>query len=155
MNRFIFWQRWLLAVSILIVIFGLALAVASGTAAIDPFNRMVDPVFWGGQPVPPHAAAFRETLGWVLHLQGEDRRALPLLRKAVTGLPNSIEAHAHLGLVEAATGGDQLARWHLAAAVGIAERLKNSGEEINLEQETALKLARQTLSNLESQEGER
>jgi hypothetical protein len=67
MTRFEFWQRWLFAVSLLIVVFGLVLAAGSGTALMDPLNRLVDPVFWGGQPVPPPAAAFR---GWTYAVMG-------------------------------------------------------------------------------------
>ncbi|MFN2298392.1 MAG: hypothetical protein ACK2UB_06050 [Anaerolineales bacterium] len=84
MNRFIFWQRWLLTISILIVVFGLALAVASGTSAIDPLNRMVDPVFWGGQPVPPQAAAFR---GWTYAVMGAAMAGWGVFLAFVAGIP--------------------------------------------------------------------
>jgi len=67
MNQFVFWQRWLFIVSILIIIFGLGLAVGSGTSAIEPLNRLVDPVFWGSRPVPPQAAAFH---GWTYAVMG-------------------------------------------------------------------------------------
>jgi hypothetical protein len=84
MNRFIFWQRWLLTVSILIVIFGLVLAVASGTSLIDPLNRMVDPVFWGSQTVPPQAAAFR---GWTYAVMGAVMAGWGVFLASVAGIP--------------------------------------------------------------------
>jgi hypothetical protein len=67
MNRFEFWNRWLFGVSLLIAAFGLALAAASSTPLIGPLNRLVDPVFWGSQPVPAPAAAFR---GWTYAVMG-------------------------------------------------------------------------------------
>jgi hypothetical protein len=67
MSRFAFWQRWLFAISLLIVGFGLVLAALSGTSALDPIHRLVDPVFWGSQQVPSPAAAFR---GWAYAVMG-------------------------------------------------------------------------------------
>jgi hypothetical protein len=83
-NRFIFWQRWLLVVSLLLVVFGFALAVGSGTALIDPLNRMVDPVFWGSQPVPPQAAAFR---GWTYAVMGATMAGWGVFLTSVAGIP--------------------------------------------------------------------
>jgi hypothetical protein len=84
MNRFTFWQRWLFVVSLLIVVFGFALAAGSGTSLIDPLNRMVDPVFWGGQPVPPQAAAFR---GWTYAVMGAAMAGWGVFLASVAGIP--------------------------------------------------------------------
>ena len=96
----------------------------------------------------PNLPGFLDTLGWITHLRGDHTRALRLLRQAVKGMPDSIEVHSHLGVVEAAAGNQELARWHLAAAVADAGRLKSEGQELNLEQLQALKLAEKGLSDL-------
>lgn len=46
MTSFSFWQRWLLAVSIIIAIFGVMMVFLSGTVLFDFFNRKIDPAFW-------------------------------------------------------------------------------------------------------------
>jgi tetratricopeptide (TPR) repeat protein len=96
----------------------------------------------------PNQPAYLDTEGWVVHLRGDDARALRLLRQAVKGMSDSIEVHAHLGVVEAATGNRQLASWHLASAVSNAERLKAKGTELGLEQLQGLKIAQKALSDL-------
>jgi hypothetical protein len=48
MGNFTFWQRWLLAVGILIAGFGIVMALAAGTPLFDIFNRQIDPAFWAG-----------------------------------------------------------------------------------------------------------
>ncbi len=94
----------------------------------------------------PDLPAFLDTQGWIAHLQGDDERALKSLRQAVKGMPESVEIHAHLGVVEAAAGNRDLASWHLAAAVKNAGRLKARGEALSPEQLDGLKLAEKTLS---------
>jgi len=96
----------------------------------------------------PSIPAYLETAGWIAHLRGDDARALRLLREAVKGLPDSIEAHAHLGIVEAASGNKPLASWHLTSAVKNAERLKARGENLGPEQLQGLQLAQKALSEL-------
>ncbi len=60
MTSFVFWQRWLFAVALVIILFGLALAFFNQTPVFDLlFNRQVDPVFWGGQGPPAESAAFQ------------------------------------------------------------------------------------------------
>lgn len=47
MNRFLFWQRWLFVASLLVVIFGLALAFLNQTPLFDfLFNSQINPQFW-------------------------------------------------------------------------------------------------------------
>jgi hypothetical protein len=67
MRDFSFWQRWLLAVGILIAGFGLLMALASGTPLFDLFNRQIDPAFWGGASVD---AAARQFQHWIYGVWG-------------------------------------------------------------------------------------
>jgi len=96
----------------------------------------------------PNVPAYLDTEAWIVHLRGDNARALRSLRQAVKGMPDSIEVHAHLGVVEAAAGNRQLASWHLASAVRNAERLKARGQELGLEQLQGLKIAQKALSDL-------
>ncbi len=48
MNSFSFWQKWLLAVGVLIAGFGVLMAFTAGTPLFDLFNRQIDPAFWSG-----------------------------------------------------------------------------------------------------------
>ncbi|MBI2526652.1 MAG: hypothetical protein HYV93_11770 [Candidatus Rokubacteria bacterium] len=68
MSHFLFWQRWLVVLSVLTSVFGLLLAFLSRTALFDVlFNRRVDPVFWGdGEP----AAAALLFQGWIYGVVG-------------------------------------------------------------------------------------
>ena len=67
MNRFMFWQRWLLILSGIIIIFGLVMSLLSSTTIFDLLNNQVDPTFWGTQPIPEQALAFRS---WVYGVTG-------------------------------------------------------------------------------------
>jgi hypothetical protein len=67
MNSFTFWQRWLFILSLIIIAFGLGMAVLNGTPLFDLLNRQVDPIFWGTQPLPQEALAFR---GWTYGVLG-------------------------------------------------------------------------------------
>jgi hypothetical protein len=67
MNSFTFWQRWLFILSLLIIAFGLGMAVLNSSPLFDLLNRQVDPVFWGTQPLPQEALAFR---GWTYGVLG-------------------------------------------------------------------------------------
>ena len=64
---FAFWQRWLLAVSVVVVVFGLFMALLNATSLFDLFHQQIDPVFWGDQPLPAAALAFR---GWAYGVMG-------------------------------------------------------------------------------------
>jgi hypothetical protein len=66
-QRFVFWQRWLLGVGILTAIFGVVMAVLNGTPIFDLFNRQIDPVFWGAEPPSNSVAVFRQ---WVYGVWG-------------------------------------------------------------------------------------
>jgi hypothetical protein len=60
MKNFNFWQRWLLVVSWIIVLFGLAMALLNATPIFDFMNDRVNPVFWGDGPVPHASAIFMQ-----------------------------------------------------------------------------------------------
>jgi hypothetical protein len=62
MERFLFWQRWLFVVSLLITLFGVVMALLNGTGLFDLFNRQIDPVFWGTQDIADEAKNFQR---WV------------------------------------------------------------------------------------------
>lgn len=66
MDQFDFWQKWLLGLGIVMVIFGLGLAFLSGTPVFSIFNQNIDPVFWGGTPLPSSAFTFQRWIYAVL-----------------------------------------------------------------------------------------
>ncbi len=99
----------------------------------------------------PRRADYRDTRGWLEHLLGNDDLAVRELRKVVKAMPDSPEAHCHLGLAEAAAGKAQMARWHLSAAMMHGERLKAEGR-LNPEMAKAVELARQALAGLPGSE---
>lgn len=67
MDRFIFWQRWLLVVSVLVVVFGLGMALLNRTAIFAPVNQGVDPLFWPGGAVTEQVSRFQ---GWIYGVLG-------------------------------------------------------------------------------------
>jgi hypothetical protein len=67
MKQFSFWQRWLWVLSLVIIIFGLVMAVLNNTPFFDLLNHQIDPIFWGNQSVPAQAIAFR---GWAYGVMG-------------------------------------------------------------------------------------
>ena len=66
MTTFSFWQRWLLVVSILVVLFGVVMALFNGTVLFALFNSQIDPVFWGAAGIPADAARFQQWIYGVL-----------------------------------------------------------------------------------------
>jgi tetratricopeptide (TPR) repeat protein len=95
--------------------------------------------------------ALADTAGWIAHLQGRDSDALVLLRRAIKGLPDSPEAHYHLGAVEKASGDSTLGQWHLEAAVDLGNDLKAAGTPIPKMTAEAVELAKQALSAVTKQ----
>ena len=53
-----------------------------------------------GSPVPQ----FKDTLGWILHLRGDDKEARSLLEASTAQLPEQSLTNYHLGVVYLATG---------------------------------------------------
>jgi hypothetical protein len=66
-TSFVFWQRWLLVLGGIVIAFGLGMALLNATPLFDLFNRQIDPAFWGVQPLPGQALAFR---GWAYGVLG-------------------------------------------------------------------------------------
>lgn len=67
MKRFEFWQKWLLSVGILLILFGLAMAFFNQSPVFDLlFNRQIDPLFWAGGVLPTQAQAFQRWIYGVL-----------------------------------------------------------------------------------------
>jgi len=67
MHNFNFWQRWLVALGIIITIFGLALAFLNQTPLFDLlFNNQINPVFWGTQLAPQEVLPFQAWIYGVL-----------------------------------------------------------------------------------------
>jgi len=66
MRGFTFWQRWLLVVSWIIVLFGLALALLNATPIFDLMNDRVNPVFWGDDAIPQATTLFMRWIYGVL-----------------------------------------------------------------------------------------
>lgn len=59
MDRFIFWQKWLLVVGSIIAIFGVMLALFGGTALFAIMNQQIAPVFWGTPATPANVIDFQ------------------------------------------------------------------------------------------------
>ena len=97
----------------------------------------------------PDTPGFRDTLGWIAYLQGRNEESLQALRQAVRRLPESPEVHFHLGQAEARAGHKDLARWHLAATLSLAEKLKADGATPSPAILEAADRARQALAALE------
>ena len=68
MSRFLFWQKWLLMLGGVIVVFGLALAAFNQTPLFDIlFNRQINPTFWAEAEITPQIKAFQQ---WVYGVLG-------------------------------------------------------------------------------------
>ena len=62
MTSFSFWQRLMFVVGIVVSIFGVLMALFSGTSLFDLFNRQIDPAFWGANAVGDAARQFQHWL---------------------------------------------------------------------------------------------
>ena len=67
MKTFTFWQRWLFVFSLVVIIFGMGIALLNRTALFAVFNSQVDPVFWGVDPLPTGVDQFQ---GWTYGVLG-------------------------------------------------------------------------------------
>lgn len=61
-NRITFWQKWLLAVSLGISLFGLFMALFNHTLLFDFFNQQINPSFWGTAHPPEGVLSFQRWL---------------------------------------------------------------------------------------------
>ncbi len=65
-RRFLFCQRWLLALGVIIVVFGIALAFLYSTPLFDIFRAQIDPVFWGAGELTSGTVLFQQWIYGVL-----------------------------------------------------------------------------------------
>ena len=59
MEGFLFWQRWLFIVGVVISIFGMFISFFSGTALFYLFDSNINSVFWGTADVVDGARGFQ------------------------------------------------------------------------------------------------
>lgn len=57
-----FWRYWLIVVSLFIIVFGLVMSLLNTTIVFAFFNALINPAFWGVNPVPGPAQTFQ---AWV------------------------------------------------------------------------------------------
>jgi hypothetical protein len=67
MKQFLFWQRWLFVFSLLVVVFGLGMALLNRTSLFSIFDSQVNPVFWDGNPLASGVEGFQ---GWIYGVLG-------------------------------------------------------------------------------------
>ena len=67
MDRFDFWWKWLVGVTLYLSVFGLVLAIFPQARIMDIlFNNQIDPVFWPGGLLPEAAESFQSWIYGVL-----------------------------------------------------------------------------------------
>lgn len=67
MTSFSFWQRWLFVVGVVVSVFGVMMALLSGTPLFDLFNRQIDPAFWSTNAVDEVTRQFQQ---WIYGVWG-------------------------------------------------------------------------------------
>ena len=67
MKTFYFWQRWLFVFSLIVVIFGMGMALLNRTSLFAIFDSQVNPAFWKANPLPPGVDQFQ---GWIYGVMG-------------------------------------------------------------------------------------
>ena len=67
MERLNFWHRWLYIVAIIIVMFGIFMAIFNQSPWFNLFNEQIEPIFWGEAERPVAYAQFQ---GWVYGVLG-------------------------------------------------------------------------------------
>lgn len=65
-RRFFLWQRWLLILGMIIVVFGVALALLYSTPLFDIFRTQIDPVFWTAGELADGTLLFQQWIYGVL-----------------------------------------------------------------------------------------
>jgi len=96
----------------------------------------------------PRLVELRDTIGWVARLRGQDQVAVIELRRAVRASPRSVESHYHLGVVEAALGHWDQARWHLQATMDLANKAKAEGKPVLPSTAEVVKRAAEVLAKI-------
>ena len=67
MKQFLFWQRWLFVFSLIVIVFGLGMALLNRTPLFAIFDSQVNPAFLGNDPLP---TGMNEFLGWAYGVLG-------------------------------------------------------------------------------------
>jgi hypothetical protein len=67
MASFLFWQRWLFVVGLVVAVFGIMMALTSGTVLFELFNHQIDPAFWGTAIIGNEARQFKQ---WIYGVWG-------------------------------------------------------------------------------------
>ncbi len=65
-HRFLLWQRWLLILGVIIVVFGVALAFLYSTPLFDIFRTQIDPAFWAAGELTGGTVPFQQWIYGVL-----------------------------------------------------------------------------------------
>lgn len=99
--------------------------------------------------IVPNEPAFRDTKGWLAYLQGNYDQAGKELLWAVKRLPSSVEVHYHLGMTENALNHQELALWHLAAAVHIGQMQQREGTDMPTTDIKLIRLAQESMEKIE------
>jgi hypothetical protein len=84
MKRFLFWQRWLLIFSLVVVIFGMSMALFNRTLLFAIFDQQVNPSFWGASSLP---AGVDEFQGWTYGVLGATMAGWGVFLAFVTRYP--------------------------------------------------------------------
>lgn len=66
MKKFDFWYKWLLYLTLLIVVFGLLMTLLSQSAVFEPMNRQINDTFWQTTPVSGATIQFQQWIYGVL-----------------------------------------------------------------------------------------
>lgn len=84
MDRFMFWQRGLVVLSLLIIVAGVGMALLSGTALFDVLDNQVNPVFWDSKTVSGDIEEFQQ---WVYGLLGATMAGWGVFLAFVAAIP--------------------------------------------------------------------
>ena len=67
MKQFSFWQRWLFVFSLIVIVFGLGMALLNRTLLFTIFDSQVNPAFWRTDSLPDGVDPFQ---GWIYGVLG-------------------------------------------------------------------------------------
>jgi hypothetical protein len=67
MKQFPFWQRWLFVFSLIVIVFGLGMALLNRTPLFAVFDSQVNLAFWETPPLPIGVSLFQ---GWIYGVLG-------------------------------------------------------------------------------------
>ncbi|MBI5960690.1 MAG: hypothetical protein HY866_18270 [Chloroflexi bacterium] len=84
MRDFDFWQRWLVSISLLIVVFGVMMAVLGGTAAFDIIDNQINTVYWDVEGLDSDTEEFQQ---WVYGVMGATMAGWGVMMSLVARVP--------------------------------------------------------------------